>query len=166
MQGWRGVTLAQELETSAKGKKKKKESKHSTSVAVMHQRETCTSELTAPEPPSIHLHSCNLADSNRTVYLLEGEKTGLVFWRWELLFPSRHLPLKQRQSLYTEPIVPVLCRFCLGVYDFLCDTSTEVTLPGLQKQVSPVVFPESIETESVRANQDFHHLQKGCFVFL
>lgn len=42
MQGWRGVGLAQELETSAK---KKKESKHSTSVAVMHQRETCNSEL-------------------------------------------------------------------------------------------------------------------------
>lgn len=47
MQGWRGVGLAQELETSAK---KKKESKHSTSVAVMHQRETCNSELMTPEP--------------------------------------------------------------------------------------------------------------------
>lgn len=47
MQGWRGVRLAQELETSAK---KKKESKHSTSVAVMHQRETRTLELMAPEP--------------------------------------------------------------------------------------------------------------------
>lgn len=47
MQGRRSVGLAQELETSAK---KKKESKHSMSVAVTRQRETCTSELMAPEP--------------------------------------------------------------------------------------------------------------------
>lgn len=47
MQGWRGVGLAQELERSAE---KKKESKHSTSVAVTHQREACTSELMTPEP--------------------------------------------------------------------------------------------------------------------
>lgn len=114
MQGWRGVRLAQELETSAKGKKKKKESKHSTSVAVLHQRETRTSELMAPEPLSIHLHSCNLADLSRAMYLLGGKKLASSFG----VENSHFLPVtclsSSGQSLYRAPILSVRCTFHLG----------------------------------------------------
>lgn len=79
MQGWRGVRWAQELEVSAKRKKKKKDIKHSTAVGVSHQMETGTSELTAPELLSIHLHTCKLGDSNRAMYLSEGKKMALSF---------------------------------------------------------------------------------------
>lgn len=137
--------------------KAKKECKHSTSVAVTHQRETCTSDLTAPEPLSIHLHSHNLTDSHWALYLLEVKKMALSFG----VENSHFLPVKQCQPLYTEPRVPGLCKFRLGAYDFLYDTNTEVTLPGLQKKSQSCCFPRVQKQDLCVQTRTF----TTCFVF-
>lgn len=142
MQGWRGVGLAQELETSAK---KKKESKHSTSVVVMHQRETCTSELTTPEPLFItYIHTTLLTQKGPCTF--QRGKNGIFFWCWETSHPSWHLPPEQCHSPYTQSQQP-LCpaHLILKSMTFCYNTNTEVVLPGLQKQV--LLFSQSMASK-------------------
>lgn len=121
MQGWRGVRLAQELETSAK---KKKESKHSTSVVVHASKGNLYLRINDSWATFYYLHPHNLANSKRAMYLLQGGK-GLFFWCWEPSFPSCHLPPEQCHSPYTQSQQP-LCpaHFVLKAMTF-CTTPTQ-----------------------------------------
>lgn len=111
-----------------------------------------------------HLRSHNPADLNRAVYLLRGgKKASLVFWYCISCSPScccfsSSVTLHESQHS--------LCS-AGSVLEFttLHDICTAVTLPGLQQQPSPVVFPESVEMGFVCANQNNHHPKKGCDLF-
>lgn len=110
-----------------------------------------------------YLHLCNLANSKRAMYLLEGKKKWpfLLVLRTPISFLS---PASWAVSftLHTEPAAPVPRTFRVEVYDFLYNTNTEMVLPGGQEQV--LLFSQSIAIGSVGATQDFCHFQKECFV--
>lgn len=136
MQGWRGVGLAQELESSAK-KEKREQTFHTcssnASKGILYLR------IKGSWAIFYYLHPYNLANSKRPMYLLEGGK-----WPFLLVLrtPISYLsPASWAVSfiLHTEPAAPVPCTCCLEVHDFLYNTSTEVVLPGLQKQA--LCFP-------------------------
>lgn len=64
-----------------------------------------------------HLRSHNPADLNRAVYLLRGgKKASLVFWYCISCSPSCCC-FSSSVTLHEEPTLPVLCRFCPGVYN-------------------------------------------------
>jgi len=118
--------------------KKKKESRHSTPAAIMHQGKLV--------PQSQRLLSHRLFAYSRLGWgrvFIRGEKPGLVPWRGAVLFRSPPAPRAASATSCDGPVVPVLCRCRLGAYDFLSDTNTAVTLLGLQTQV--LLFSQRIQ---------------------
>lgn len=111
-----------------------------------------------------HLRSHNPADLNRAVYLLEGEKK--LALSFDIASPVL-LPVVafQAASLYTKSQRSLCSAGSVLEFTTLHDICTAVTLPGLQQQPSPVVFPESVEMGFVCANQNNHHPKKGCDLF-
>lgn len=95
-------------------------------------------ELRAPEPPSTHLHSQNVADSNRAVDLSEGESPALSSGT-ENPSPSRHLPPKQCQPLHAKGQQAACSAGSVVESTAFLHTRTEVSL----------LFAQSVETGPV-----------------